>query len=148
MAQYQGISTSNIKETERRPIAWQKHRHDVRMQIILPITIGIIIVLALSILVVLGSNAQVSQGADVALIWLIVPMLVVTLLFLIILGGLVYGVTKLLIATPGFMRRVQDYSIIAQYRISEFTDKLVSPMLKIKTKKASWGTLLRNIKRG
>jgi len=147
MEQYQLQAVNKPTETVRKPISWEKHRHEVRLQIILPLVIGVVILLALSVLVVLGSNAQVSQGADVALIWLIVPMLFLTLLLIIIISALIYGLAKLLLVTPGAMRKLQDYSIIIQYRVSGATTKLVSPVIKIKSTNASLGALIGNIKR-
>lgn len=140
-------TTSNQQPApmQRNQVTWQKHRREVRLQIILPLVIGIILVLALGVLVVLSSNAAVSQGADVALIWLLAPMLPVTLIFLAALSAIVYGLASLLKVLPFYTRQVQDFFLLAQDRVSDVTDKLVAPILSYESKKSSSRSLWRNL---
>ena len=132
---------------ERNQVTWEKHRRDVRLQIILPLVIGILLVLVLAVLVTLGSTAQVSQWADVSLIWIIAPMLVVALIFLAILGGMAYGLAKLLQVLPFYTRQVQDFFLLVRDRASDVTAKMVAPILNYESKKASQRALWRNLRR-
>ena len=132
---------------ERNQVTWEKHRRDVRLQIILPLVIGILLVLVLAVLVTLGSSAQVSQWADVSLIWIIAPMLVVALIFLAILGGIAYGLAKLLQVLPFYTRQVQDFFLLVRDRASDVTAKMVAPILNYESKKASQRALWRNLRR-
>ena len=132
---------------ERNQVTWEKHRRDVRLQIILPLVIGILLVLVLAVLVTLGSTAQVSQWADVSLIWIIAPMLVVALIFLAILGGIAYGLAKLLQVLPFYTRQVQDFFLLVRDRASDVTAKMVAPILNYESKKASQRALWRNLRR-
>lgn len=133
--------------TQRKPDNWSKHRHEVRLQIMLPLVIAVIIFLILAVLVGVGSYAQVSQWADVATIWLAGPMLIVSLLFLVMLGGLVYGLARLLVLLPGFMARAQDFFKQLNQGLTGVMDKLVEPFLRFEGKKASWGALTNKIRR-
>lgn len=132
---------------ERNQVTWEKHRRDVRLQIILPLVIGILLVVVLAVLVTLGSTAQVSQWADVSLIWIIAPMLVVALIFLAILGGMAYGLAKLLQVLPFYTRQVQDFFLLVRDRASDVTAKMVAPILNYESKKASQRALWRNLRR-
>ena len=132
---------------ERNQVTWEKHRRDVRLQIILPLVIGILLVFVLAVLVTLGSTAQVSQWADVSLIWIIAPMLVVALIFLAILGGIAYGLAKLLQVLPFYTRQVQDFFLLVRDRASDVTAKMVAPILNYESKKASQRALWRNLRR-
>jgi len=132
---------------QRKPDNWAKHRHEVRVQIMLPLVIGLIIFIILAVLVGFGSYAQVSQWADVAVIWLVGPMLIVTLLFLVILGGLAYGLIRLLVLLPGLMSKAQDFFKRINQGLTGFMDKLVEPFLRYEGKKAYWGSLTNKIRR-
>jgi len=132
---------------ERNQVTWEKHRRDVRLQIIFPLVIGILLVVVLAVLVTLGSTAQVSQWADVSLIWIIAPMLVVALIFLAILGGMAYGLAKLLQVLPFYTRQVQDFFLLVRDRASDVTEKMVAPILNYESKKASQRALWRNLRR-
>lgn len=142
-------TTSNQQPTpmQRNQVTWQKHRREVRLQIILPLVLGIILVLVLGVLVTLGSNAAVSQGADVALIWLLAPWLPITLIFLAALSAIVYGLASLLKVLPFYTRQVQDFFLLVRDRVSDVTNKLVAPILSYESKKASSRSLWRNLLR-
>lgn len=132
---------------ERNQVTWEKHRREVRLQIILPLVIGILLVFVLAVLVALGTSAQISQWADVSLIWIIAPMLVVALIFLAILGGIAYGLARLLKVLPFYTRQVQDFLLQVRDRVSDVTNKLVEPILSYESKKASQRSLWRNLRR-
>ena len=48
---------------ERNPVTYERHRKEVMWQILVPVLIGAVIVLALAILATTGTDAQVSKGA-------------------------------------------------------------------------------------
>jgi heme/copper-type cytochrome/quinol oxidase subunit 2 len=62
---------------ERNPVTYERHRKEVMWQILAPVIIGAVIILALAILAATRTDAQVSKGADVSVIWMITPMLIV-----------------------------------------------------------------------
>lgn len=139
--------TSNPQPIQQQPDNWAKHRREVRLQIMLPLVIGCIVFLGLAILVAAGSFAQVSQWADVAVIWLAGPLMIVTLLFLVMLGGLVYGLARLLMVLPGLMTRAQVFFKQLNQGLSGFMNKLVEPFLRYEGKKAYWGSIKSSIRR-
>lgn len=134
----------------RNPITHQAHRREVMRQITLPLVIGGLLLLAAAVFVlVLGVRGQgdVRRWADVSLIWLIAPMMVFALLFLVLTAGLAYAVTRLLAATPIFARQVQDFFILIQYRVAEIADKAVEPVLRSQQGAASWRALWASLRR-
>jgi len=131
---------------ERNPVTYERHRKEVMWQILVPVLIGTVIVLALSILATTRTDAQVSKGADVSVIWMITPMLIVALIFLVLLGAIVYGVMSLLGILPGYARLIQDYFDALRVQVGIVSDKAVEPILRIESIKASLRALGRSLR--
>jgi hypothetical protein len=106
------------------------HRHEVFWQITVPLVVGGAIFAALVILAIVAEASHASQWADVALIWLLILPLVLTLLVFLLLAILVYGLWKLLVALPGKMFLLQNFFKQAQAVVKTIGDKLVEPFLK------------------
>lgn len=114
--------------------SYLKHRRQVMRQIILPVALS---ALSLVAIVVWVSYATFNQGGDVgrwaaiSTIWVIIPMLVGGLVVLAILGGLIYGMARLLNALPYYTGIAQDYIFIARGYIMRAADMSVKPILKL-----------------
>ena len=131
---------------ERNPVTYERHRKEVMWQILVPVLIGAVIVLALAILATTRTDAQVSKGADVSVIWMITPMLIVSLIFLVLLGAMVYGVMSLLGILPGYARLVQDYFDAFRVQVGIISNKAVEPVLRMESIKASLRALGRSLR--
>ena len=114
--------------------SYLKHRDQVMRQIILPVVLS---VLALVAMVVWISIATFKQGGDVgrwaaiSTIWIIIPMLLGGLIVLAILGGLIYGMARLLAALPTYTGLAQDYIFIARGYIIRGADMAIKPILAV-----------------
>lgn len=114
--------------------SYLKHRKQVMQKIILPVVLSALVLVGI---VVWVSYATFSQGGDVgrwaaiSTIWVIIPMLVGGLVVLAILGGLIYGMAKLLGALPYYTGIAQDYVIIARGYIIRAADMAVKPILAV-----------------
>jgi type II secretory pathway component PulL len=84
------------------------HRRQLAWQILVPFFVVMAFILFVAVLVTTGSTAT-RTWADVSTIWLIAPMLVFALLFLAMLGFLIFGIAKLLQITPRFTGKAQDF---------------------------------------
>ncbi|MEW5867851.1 MAG: hypothetical protein AB1894_01135 [Chloroflexota bacterium] len=131
---------------ERNPITHAKHKHEVLWQITVPLGVGVLVLVGLAIAMGFGSAEQHSRWADISLIWLISPMLIVALLFLVILAGLTYGLIVLIQILPPYARQVQDFFVLLSIQVGKLGDKLVDPVLRIRAFKASFQTLTRNLR--
>ncbi|MGD0879366.1 MAG: hypothetical protein ABSA01_14640 [Anaerolineales bacterium] len=98
MATPQPVESPTMR-THRRQLAWQ---------ILVPFFVVMAFILFVAVLVTTGSTAT-RTWADVSTIWLIAPMLVFALLFLAVLGFLIFGIAKLLQITPRFTGKAQDF---------------------------------------
>ena len=131
---------------ERNPVTYERHRKEVMWQILVPVLIGAVIVLALAILATTRTDAQVSKGADVSVIWMITPMLIIALIFLVLLGAMIYAVMSLLGILPSYARLVQDYFDAFRVQVGIISNKAVEPVLRMESIKASLRALGRSLR--
>ena len=114
--------------------SYLKHRKQVMQKIILPVVLSALVLVGI---VVWVSYATFSQGgvvgrwAAISTIWVIIPMLLGGLVVLAILGGLIYGMEKLLNALPYYTGIAQDYIFIARGYIMRAADMAVKPILAL-----------------
>lgn len=121
-------------KTKPAHYSYLKHRNQVMRQIILPVALSALVLIAI---VVWVSIATFSQGGDVgrwaaiSTIWVIIPMLLGELVVLAILGGLIYGMARLLQALPYYTGIAQDYIFIARGYIIRGANMVVKPILAL-----------------
>src|SRR5690606_35236343 len=118
----------------RNPVTHEKHRREVFRQIFLPLIIGIILLCAASVFVAyagLSGTGDVSRWADISVIWIVVPAMVATLIFLILIVGLIYAVIWLLSSLPPLFRRVQDFMVRLHYAVRRGADASAAPFIKV-----------------
>ena len=123
-----------IQSQERNPVTRDAHRRQVLWQITLPFVVGVLLILALAVLSVvsaLGGGEVVSRWADISLIWLILPMIVFTLIFLAVVSGLVYLVVKLIGVLPGYAFKAQEFLASLQEKLRSLSDKAAQPVIKV-----------------
>jgi hypothetical protein len=122
-----------MKANLPRPIhdSYLKHRKQVVWQVILPVVLTALLIVALIVLV---NVATFNQGGDVArwaaisTIWIVIPIMIGMLLFLALLVGLVYLMKKLLDVTPTYTGMAQDYVHIAEGYVKRAADATVKPV--------------------
>lgn len=85
----------------------------------------------------LYQRGTTSRLSSISQIWLLLPVLLFTLVFLVVLIGLVYLFTKLINVLPGAMLKVQEFMALMTYRVRHLLDKAIEPFLKYNSLKAS-----------
>jgi len=128
---------------ERNPKTHQAHRREVFLQITLPLIIGLVIALALAALAVVAatSDGNIKQAGDAALIFLIIPLMFVTVLFTLIFSALAYGIIRLNGTLPFYTKQAQDIMEQVRRQVQVGSDKAVEPILKIRSFLASLGAI-------
>ena len=74
-----------------------------------------------------------SLWADISLIWLIIPMMMLALVMMASLIALVYGLNRLIKISPRYTGIAQSYAFWFNAQVTIWSNKLVQPMLTIKT---------------
>src|SRR5512147_1520324 len=125
-----------MKATIPQPVheSYLKHRKQIVWQIILPVALTSLLIVALIVLI---NIATFNQGGDVArwaaisTIWIVIPIMIGMLIFLALLVGLVYLMKKLLNVTPTYTGMAQDYVHIGAGYIRRAADAIVKPVLQL-----------------
>lgn len=117
----------------RNPSTFAKYRRDSLWQIYIPAIVGAIILLVIAALVGIGDAMSVSQWADVSLIWLIVPAMFFTLIFALVLAGLVYAFAKLIGAVPYLAYRIQEILLMIRIRARQISETSTKPIIRTKS---------------
>ncbi len=121
---------------ERNPLTHAQHRKDVFWQITIPMMVGILLVLVAVAVVLLSAThaaTNLSRWADVSLIWLILPSLLIAFIFLIILIAFTYLITIVLKMTPQYARIIQLYFETGKYKVSFYSNKITAPFIKTRS---------------
>ena len=122
-----------VPNQPRRNLLTQiRHKREVFWQITMPLLAGLLFLVAAGVGVILGAagTADVGRWADLSMIWLLVPAMFFTLLFLALVAGIVYGVTALLGVLPQYLYQVQNIFLLVKIRIARFADAAAEPMMR------------------
>jgi len=115
----------------RNPVTHAAHRHQVLLQVFMPLAIGVIVILTLTLGAAIGSLMDVSRWADISLIWLILIYLAFALVFLVVLVAMIFGVAWLLRNLPYYARQAHDLFVMIRVQVGRVSDKAVEPVLRI-----------------
>jgi hypothetical protein len=128
---YAKIKQMNAKLSQPVHESYLKHRKQLMWQILLPVALTVIFIIALIVLINIATfrdNGDVARWAAVSTIWIVVPIMIGMFIFLILLGGLVYLMYKLLSITPTYTGMAQDYVHKAAAYIKRGADAVVKPI--------------------
>ena len=121
---------------ERNPETYAQHKKEVFWQIMFPMLIGILILFAMLAFIffsVRTGASDLSRYADVSLIWLIIPSLIIALIFLIFIAAIIYLFTVILRITPRYSHLALLYLEIGKYKIIRITSQITDPIVKSKS---------------
>ncbi len=125
-----------------------QHRRQMRWQVWAPLIASIVVFVALVTLTIIGAvggSSQVSRWANLSSVWIITPVLLSGLIFLVIFAACIYGMSKLLKHVPGWMLRLQmaieQVALIAR----RAADAAAQPVMATSSVKASAQALWRKI---
>ena len=125
--------------------SYKRHRSQLTIQIILPVVISILLCIAMVVLVNIATfreNGDVARWAAISTIWIVAPIMVASLIFLLVLAGLVYLLGRLLNITPTYTGLAQDFVHKLMIRIRLAADALVKPVIFVDSIGASINRLL------
>lgn len=112
--------------------SYQRHRRQLISQILLPMVVAALLFVAMIVLINVAtfrSNGDVARWAAISTIWIVIPIMILSLIFLVVLVGLVYLMKRLLNITPVYTGMAQDFVHKLMIRIRLLADKLVKPVI-------------------
>src|SRR4030067_305621 len=129
--------------TERNPVTHRAHRRQVLWQIFLPLSIGVIGFLVLAALVGFSGNQQVIQWSDISLIFLIIPVMVVSLLLLALSVVFIILQREIMRSLPVYALKAQEFAFKLEQRGPSAANVAVEPILKYQSFRAGLRALRR-----
>jgi len=121
-------------------LSYKEHRKQLMWQIILPIVLTVILIIAAIVLINIATfrdGGDVARWAAVSTIWIVIPIMIGMLIFTVVLGGLIYLLARLLNITPTYTGMAQDYVRKAAVYIKKGADAVVRPIFGLEGIKAS-----------
>ena len=125
---------------EPNPVTTAAHRRQTFWQIKLLVLLGVVLVVLAGIGVVLAAasgGGDVSRWSDISMIWLITPMLLLTLLMSVLTAGMVFMVGKLLPVLPRYTHLMLGYFVLVSRRVESISKAAVEPFLRAHSVSAS-----------
>jgi hypothetical protein len=125
--------------------SYRKHRKQRTAQIIVPVLFAMLLCIGSIVFLNIATfrdNGDVARWAAVSTIWIVIPIMVTSLIFLAVLVGLIYLLGKLLHITPTYTGKAQDFIHKLAIRIRLAADKLVKPVIFLDSVGASINRLL------
>jgi hypothetical protein len=114
--------------------SYLRHRKQWTWQIVLPVVLISVLFIALIVLINIATfrdNGDVARWAALSTIWIVVPIMIGMLIFLILLVGINYLLSKLLGITPRYTGLAQDYVHKAAGAIKRGLDAIVKQFIEI-----------------
>jgi hypothetical protein len=118
----------------------KQHKKDVFWQIWLPIGIGAIAFLALGVMAGFSLQTGTESAArwgHIAVMWMIMPVFVAGLMSLLLLIGMIVGVSKIIQIVPKYSNIVLMYSQRLARAIRTLANKSTQPVLIFSSYKAA-----------
>jgi lysylphosphatidylglycerol synthetase-like protein (DUF2156 family) len=129
--------------------SYLKHRKQMMWQVIFPILLTTILLIALIVLINVATFRQggdVARWAAISTIWIVVPIMIGMLVFLALLAGLIYLLARLLNVTPTYTGMAQDYVHRAAGYIKRGLDAAVKLVMDLQGTVASVQEFFRKVK--
>ena len=129
--------------------SYLKHRRQLAWQIILPVVLTSLLFVALIVLINFATfrdNGDVARWAAVSTIWIVAPIMVGMLIFIALLGGLIYLMMRLLNITPTYTSLAQDFVYLALSYVRRAADAVVKPVIQLNGLLASIRAFFQKLK--
>ena len=132
---YAKINPMNAKLPQSVHESYKRHRREMMTQVILPIALTALLMIGLIVLINIATfrdNGDVARWAAVSTIWIVIPIMIGMTIFLAILIGIIYLLSRLLNITPTYTGIAQGYVRKAAVYIKRGADAVVKPVIQLK----------------
>lgn len=135
---------------EPNPVTTQAHQHQAFWQIKFPLLVGVILVLIAAAGVIVASvsgGGDVSRWSDISIIWLIAPMLLLTLILIAATAGMVYMMGRLLPVLPRYSHLLLGYFLNLSIQVKGLSNAATEPFLRLHSMSASVRAFRQSLRR-
>lgn len=131
-------NTFDPRTTSRNPQTTAEHKKQVLLQILMPLGICILVLLALAVTASLGSLGETLRWANVSMIYMTTLAIVTSLVWFALAVAGIYLVMRLRHATPRIMYRIQSFAHLLSIRVRILGDGIVKPVMAVGSFSAGW----------
>ena len=117
----------NTKPADSETI--RAHKQQLAWQILVPFLVVGALIIAAAVLVVATTGSASRTWADVSIIWLTAPILVLALVFVTILGFLIYWIARLMQVTPRYTGKAQGFFALLSKWARMAADGVSKPLI-------------------
>ena len=114
--------------------SYLKHRREVRWKIVAPVAASAVLCVACTGLVYVATfsyGGDVARWAEISTIWLSIPTMIIMLVFLVLLAGIVFLLTRLLSILPRYTGMTQDFFHRVKGSVRRGADSAAKPIIFI-----------------
>ena len=111
--------------------SYKRHRKQLASQIILPMVLTTLLFVGMIVLISVATfrdGGDVGRWAAISTIWIVVPIMIAALIFIVLLTGLVYLLKRLIQITPTYTGQLQDFVHKIAVYIKRAADATVKPV--------------------
>ena len=124
----------SLRITSRDHPSYQLHRKQLWLQILLPILISVLIVLALAILTGIATfrdQGDVGRWAAISTIWLTLPVIIAGVIFLVLVIALIYLVSQVTSILPVYSHQAQRIFYLIEGGVKRYAEMFRKPALAV-----------------
>jgi hypothetical protein len=125
-----------------------RHQRQSVWQIWVPFGFGAAVILGLAVLAAFAASQgspELLRWTNVSLIFLIIPVAMSALIFVLLFGGMIYLMARLLHILPPYTQLGQAYAHYISVLVRVWSDRAANPFLAIRSAWAGFLTLWRRI---
>jgi hypothetical protein len=144
----EGLQSPQLPEPN--PVTMQAHRRQTFWQIKFPLLVGLLLVLFAGVGVIwaaVSGGGDVSRWSDISVIWLVVPMLLLSLIMIAVTAGMVYLFGRMLPVLPRYSHLLLSYFVIVSHRVGSLSNAVVEPFLRAHSLSASVRAFKKSLRR-
>ncbi len=119
------------------------HKRQRFWQIIAPMMLVILLALIAGGFTLADDAGLTRPGADVAIIWLVAPLMLFALLCMVVLGGMIYAIARLMKITPRYTLQAQNFVLRLTAGVKRGADAAVKPIVWLEQARAVLKSLFK-----
>ena len=119
------------------------HKRQRFWQILAPMLLVILLGLIAGGFTLADDAGQTRPGADVAIIWLVAPLMLFALLCVAVLGGMIYVIARLTQITPRYTLQAQNFALRLTAGVKRGADTAVKPVVWLEQARAVLKSLFK-----
>lgn len=115
--------------------SYRRHRRQVWAQILLPVIIGALALMAAPVaawLTAMDGGGDISRWAAVSTMWLLIPLMIGALILLVIVSALAFITARISGWIPTYSYRIQRIAVRAQAGTQRAAEMIRKPVLAVR----------------